>query len=352
VFISEPTIEEATVLLSSKYGVQATKVSLLGSGKVNRSFLVERSGEDRLVLQFISPVFQKSPALGSNWEAASERLASRGVSCPRIVPSLEGSLLVDCGGLERLLRLSTFQPGEHPAVGDKAEAKACGMALGRVHSALNEPRPLELVPLPRGCEFTNQRLPGKSDFLDFETLYRLHPKLPLIKDFLEKGARLASELPGSPSFQRIFLLRDLVIHGDPKRDNFLGDGKSYSLIDWDTVSYGDPLIDLAELCRSFAVRKEPPLFDEALAREAVSGYLETGLQFPLSHFKQLSAVIRAIALNLGRRYLTDALLENYFRWDEEAYPTRLAQDTERASALFGLADELLTREFELFNLVA
>ncbi|MDR2339914.1 MAG: phosphotransferase [Deltaproteobacteria bacterium] len=350
-FVSEPTPEEAQALLSSKYGLDDAGVLPLGSGKVNRSFLVTpKGGPERLVLQFLSPVFLKSPALGTNPERVSLRLSERGMACPSIVPALDGSLLADAGGFERLLRLSTYLPGTHPEEGEPSEARDCGRALGRTHSALNQPLPLPLEPLPRGGEYTNQRLPSREDFLDFHTLYRLHPKLSLIEDQLERGAALAAALPGNPAFQKVFLLKDLAIHCDPKRDNFLGESPDYSLIDWDTVGYGDPLIDVAELCRSFAVRREPPFFDKDLAREAVLGYQETGIPLSKEHYRLLPPTIRAIALNLGRRYLADALLENYFVWDKERYPSHFEQDTERAEALFGLAEELMLREMEFYDM--
>ncbi|MDR2405908.1 MAG: aminoglycoside phosphotransferase family protein [Deltaproteobacteria bacterium] len=349
-FSQDPTIEEARESLFEFYGVKAKSLKQLSSGKVNRSFLVECPERGMLVLQFISPVFQKSPALGINWERATRKLLDNNIPAPSIIPALDGSLLYNGKGFERLLRLTRFLEGASPAVGDLSEARACGKALGLAHTVLNTPRPLELVPLPAGVEYTNQRLPHSSDFSDFETLYRLHPKLSAIEGELERGARLAASLPGSPQFQRIFLLKDLVVHGDPKRDNFLGSGKSYSLIDWDTVSYGDPLLDLSELCRSLAVQKEPPLFNDELAREAVLGYQESGLCLPKSHFQHLTATIRAIAITLARRYLADSLLENYFVWDKEHYPSHFEQDLTRANALFDLSEELLDREMELYNI--
>ncbi|MDR2200384.1 MAG: phosphotransferase [Deltaproteobacteria bacterium] len=350
-FVNEPTEEEALETLKGKYGLECQKLEVLASGRVNRSFLATVSGSgERLVLQFLSPVFLKSPALGINWERVSGVMEGRGIPCPRIIRTLDASLLAEGEGHERLARLTTFVPGNRPRAGDPAGAKECGRALGAAHGALNLPRPLALEPLPRGGEYTNQRLSAASDFTDFHSLYRLHPKLPLIEAHLERGARLASELPRSPAFRKIFFLKDLVIHGDPKGDNFLGGESGYSLIDWDTVSYGDPLIDLAELCRSLAVGRERPLFNRELAAAVLEGYRETGLSLPESHYRQIAAAIRAVAVTLGRRYLRDALLENYFVWDRDKHPSRLEQDASRAWDLFDLAEELYLREMELLDL--
>jgi Ser/Thr protein kinase RdoA (MazF antagonist) len=325
-------------------------MELVRSGKVNRTFLAGLRGGEKLILQFISPVFRKSPALGENWRRVEGALSGRGIPCPKVIPSLSGSLLAEGPGFERLLRLTTFLPGEHPEPGSAAAALKCGRALGAAHTALNTPRPLDLLPLPPGGEYTNQRLPSPDDFRGVSQMCRLHPLLPQVEGLLERGEKLAAELPGDPSFQKIFILRDLAIHGDPKGGNFLGGASSCFLIDWDTASLGDPLIDLAELLRSLAVKKEPPLFDRELAAAAVAGYREAGLRLGKAHWRHLAAAIRAVALNLARRYLTDALLENYFVWDKDAFPSRLAQDTERAEELFSLTEELFFREMELWDL--
>jgi Ser/Thr protein kinase RdoA (MazF antagonist) len=209
---------------------------------------------------------------------------------------------------------------------------------------------VDLDPLPRG-EFTNQRLAKSSDFEDFQTLYRLHPHLPVIEGHLQRGASEARLLPGSPAFQRVFLLKDLAVHLDPKRDNFLASESGYALIDWDTVSYGDPLLDLGELCRSFASYPDPPRFDAATMTAALEGYRGPGLDMGPGHFRLLPAAVRGIAINLARRYLTDALLETHFVWDREHYPSLFEQNMMRASALLDLAEELRTREFELMELI-
>jgi Ser/Thr protein kinase RdoA (MazF antagonist) len=146
------------------------------------------------------------------------------------------------------------------------------------------------------------------------------------------------------------LLKDLVIHGDPKKDNFLNQGDRFVLIDWDTVSYGDPLIDLAELMRSFAVQREKPFFQANIASRALAGYRQSGLSLEKTQYRLLPSVIRGVALNLARRYLIDALLHNYFVWNKEAYPSHFEQNLARAGDLLLLIQELWEREMELWDL--
>jgi Ser/Thr protein kinase RdoA (MazF antagonist) len=346
---SEVTEERAASVLAGNWGIAASSLEHVRSGRVNQTFLACREGGGTLVLQLLNPDFLASPALGENWDRVSRRLAGLGLACPAPVPDLRGNLLSEGPGWGEVWRLTTFVEGSRPELSAEAAGRAA-RCLGACHAALNRPRPVDLIPLPRG-DFTNQRLPSPSDFLDFETLYRHHPNLSRLEAPLARGAEEARLLPGSPAFQRVFLLKDLAVHLDPKRDNFLADGERYALIDWDTVSYGDPLLDLGELCRSFASSPAPPRFDAGTMREALSGYRETGLDLGDRHFALLPAAVRGISINLARRYLADALLETHFVWDRENYPSLFEQNVSRAAVLLDLAEELREREYELMRLI-
>jgi hypothetical protein len=64
----------------------------------------------------------------------------------------------------------------------------------------------------------------------------------------------------------------------------------------------------------------------------------------------LPAVVRALAVNLARRYLTDALAEVYFKWDRTRYESLHLQNLSRGRRCLDLAEELLVREMELTRL--
>lgn len=346
----EATEERAAAVLAGSWGITADTLDAVRSGRVNQTFLAGLGDGSTLVLQLLNPDFLGSPALGENWDAVSRRLLPEGIACPALMPDLKGRLLSEGPGWGEVWRLATFVPGRRPEQSASA-AREAARCLGSCHTALNRPRPVDLIPLPRG-EFTNQRLPAASDFLDFRSLYRLHPSLPLIEKPLGRGAEEARMLPGSPAFQKVFLMKDLAVHLDPKRDNFLADGSRYALIDWDTVSYGDPLLDLGELCRSFASSQGNPRFDAETMAQALAGYRETGLDLGERHFSLLPAAVRGISVNLARRYLADALLETHFVWDRENYPSLFEQNVSRAGFLLDLSEELREREFELMKLIA
>ncbi|MDR2460135.1 MAG: phosphotransferase [Deltaproteobacteria bacterium] len=338
--------EEALFLLEESYDITPRGLETILSGRINLTFLVECQDGSKLIFQRINPIFQASPALGDNWVKVSSALEKNGLQAPRLIANKRGENLTFRGGT--VWRLTTYMEGTAPEPGIGA-AYLAGKALGSAHRALNIPLPIQLIPLPKGVEYTNQRLPVQADFTLFSNLYRLHPQLPLLEETLKRAALCALRLPGSPAYQRVFLIRDLVIHGDPKRDNYLSKGDHFVLIDWDTVCYGDPLIDLAEALRSFASRKERPFFDADLAESLLRGYREKGLQMDRAHFRLLASVVRGVSLNLARRYLTDALVDSFFAW-EKTYASHFDQCLARAHSLLDLVEELYERDFELWDL--
>jgi Ser/Thr protein kinase RdoA (MazF antagonist) len=328
------------------YGLKVDSLVPLGLGRVNESFQVRAEGQ-AYCLQRLNDFFEGCPALGNNWLKAQLALAGR-VPFPEILPDLTGQLLCQREGFYRLTR---WLPGQTPRAGQPAVAFLAGRALGLCHQALNVPQPLvDLEPLPAQGDFTNQRLPTQADFELILERYRRHPNLIQLLETIRRAGQAARRLPTRPAFQRVFLARDLVIHSDPKRENFIhqaqDQAQALALVDWDTLGYGDPLIDLGELCRSFAVVKPDPGFQLELALAAVAGYRETGLAEAGRIELLLPAVIRALALSLTRRYLIDALAEVYFSWDQARFPSLFAQNQARAQALLDLAEELEAREME------
>ncbi|MDR1608901.1 MAG: phosphotransferase [Deltaproteobacteria bacterium] len=327
------------------YGLKPESIVPLRSGRVNDSFRVVAAGSS-FCLQRLNDFFAGYPSLGDNWSRAQKAFGSAGLPFPAIIPDLTGEFILRSS--DGAYRLTQWLPGRIPSAGQKDEAYLAGQALGLAHQALNVPSPLaDLEPLPRGWEFTNQRLPDPEDFDDIFVMYRRHPHLGDLADLLKKASQAAWELPKRPSFSRVFLARDFVIHADPKRENFLINGQNMALVDWDTIGYGDPLVDLGELCRSFAVLKPDPAFQLDLAVAATKGYREKGLDLGDRIPLLLPAVIRALSLALARRYLIDALAEVYFSWDKELFESLFEQNRQRATGLLCLAEELREREMEL-----
>jgi Ser/Thr protein kinase RdoA (MazF antagonist) len=344
-----PARLEAARTLALSYDLEPISLRRLKSGSVNLTYLAETSAGEFRVLQRLSGDFGKSAAPGLNWSRVEAVMEGRSTVVPKIFATTRGEWLAgDSAGFS--WRLTEFFPGRPPNPKSTEEAFAAGLTLGRCHKALNQPKPLELEPLPADREFANNHLCLQSDFELISERYRGHPNLPKIVSEIARGSVAAGFLPTRPSFRRVFLAQDLVVHLDPKRENFLTDGERWALIDWDTVGYGDTLLDLGEACRSWAYDRDERRFRAETAAAVVSGYRESGADLDRERSRLLPTVVRAVAANLARRYLIDSLAEVHFRWDPSRHSSLFEQNRHRAALWLDLAEELLDREMELMKI--
>ncbi|MDR3203926.1 MAG: phosphotransferase [Deltaproteobacteria bacterium] len=353
--INAPSEDALQSLLARAYLLEGYEIKIVKAGRVNLTYSLSKDGAESYILQKLSPFLVYSPLRAENWSRVALTLKDSSVGCPHIIPDQNQSLLSQDPKDGAFWRLSSFLPGRPPLSDSPLEAQAAGETLARVHLLLNRPKPMDLLPIedPIDFELTNQNLSLSSDFELIKNRYRGHPNLPQLLKLIERGQQMAAWLPTKPPFVRIFRARDLVIHKDCKSENFLLGADKPSLLDWDTAGYGDPLIDLGELCRSLALQPQKPFLKVELAAAVVNGYRRRGaftaLGIEPSDFSLIAAALRGLCLNLARRYLIDSLAEVYFRWDEEHYPSLFEQNLSRAEHNLDLVEELLEREIELIK---
>ncbi len=333
------------------FGLEAPRLSRLEGGRVNESFRVESAGR-LLVLQRLSDFFLDSQSLGLNWykihRTVTEKLPLKLAPVPPIYQDLQGRFVARSPQSEGSWRLTGFVDGGQ-APKNPVGGREAARLLGRLHRALNYPAPLDLAPPPEG-EFTNQHLPRPDEFTSLETAYRGHPGLTELQPLIDRAAEAAMQLPFFPGFRNVFNFSDVIIHGDCKAENFLfnREGRAICLLDWDSVGYGQLLVDIAEMLRSWGLSLKgngTAAFENFSA--VLQGYAETGLPLNEDDLNLLAPVLRAITLNLARRYLTDALAGIYFKWDRAAYPSLYDQNKARAQKMLDLADYLLDHEADL-----
>ena len=349
-------LTEAAAAARYFFDLPAATLERLPGGRVNETFLVTAAGS-RFILQRLNEFFLGDEALGLNWrivqEAVEARAGGRKDLMPPIFQDREGRFLASGPNLPGHWRLTGFLEGR-PAPRTKPSARAAARLLGYLQYCLNTPAPLPLRPLPEG-EFTNQRLTRPEDFEALATTYRGHPHLREVSALIAAGAEAARQLPFCPNYLAAFSLHDVVTHGDPKADNFLAapsGEEARALLDWDSVGYGHVLVDIAEMLRSWGPQSrggDPAIAFNNMAA-VVEGYAETGLELTSGELAVLPTVLRGLILNLARRYLTDALAEVYFKWDQQAYPSLYRQNRARAESLLALADYLWSREIILIRL--
>lgn len=119
-------------------------------------------------------------------------------------------------------------------------------------------------------------------------------------------------------------VRRTAIHGDTKIENFLFDnatGRVKSLVDLDTIMPFTWLADYGDMLRSLcnvAGEKEYDLSKVQVDREVADavrrGFEDAVQEAPSNELAGMDDAVRAIALELGVRFLTDYLRgDNYFR---------------------------------------
>jgi len=117
----------------------ARKITPLGRGLVNQTYLIRRGGT-RFVLQRLNPVF--SAAVNKQHRCGHRRLAELGMETPRLVPTRDGGLSVDMGNEAGLWRLQTYVDGVVLRRGDQPGPGArCGFFGGAFPSRARRARP-------------------------------------------------------------------------------------------------------------------------------------------------------------------------------------------------------------------
>ncbi|MDL2260159.1 phosphotransferase [Deltaproteobacteria bacterium OttesenSCG-928-K17] len=337
------------------FGLARPEATIVSGGRVNHTFRIDSQGR-QYILQRLSDFFNGDEAVAVNWLRVYQALAERGSGpppMPEIRPDASGRYLAP-GPDGGFWRLTGFVEGR-PALMTAEGAFSAARLLGRMHGLLNSPLPVELLSLPEG-DFTNRHFTTPDEMGLIFSHYRGHPRLEELKGLIEEALEAAMFLPPRPELLAVFSHQAVVIHCDPKADNFLFDasGQAVCLLDWDTVCLGHSLIDLAEMMRSWGIpgrgKDFEPNWDNLAA--IVRGYAASGQVIEDFELELMSAVLRGIVLNLCRRYLTDALAEAYFQLDPKRFETLYDQNRAKAQSMLALADYLLDNEMALSELFA
>jgi len=126
---------------------------------------------------------------------------------------------------------------------------------------------------------------------------------------------------------RVGLIRNTLIHGDTKIENFLFDTKSLtvkSLVDLDTImsftwlaDYGDMLRSMVNVAGEKESNPENIQVDKEVFKSVTKGFLKTSNQVTLAEIELMFASIQIITLELGVRFLTDYIKgDTYFMLGE------------------------------------
>ena len=330
--------------VAEQFAIQAViRVSPYGNGRIHKTFLVETTSGDCYILQKLHSIFSQSLLL--DIDAATQRLARKGLLTPRIIKTLSGKLGWKNG--KDLWRMLTYIPGiTIEKTVDPQTAKSAGALVGTFHAALVDWKYKfkhalrgfhDTKAIMKKLEETTRRFKGKRKY---NVLYPLAQKI----------THEYRGLKNSPS-----ALPKRVIHGDLKISNarFGKMGKNaISLLDLDTLQRGALTIDIGDAARSWCNRgcEEDvgnSCFDLDIFEALMRGYLQTAQFLTKKEIEAIPDGIATIILELSARFVTDAFEEKYFTLDSDRFPSLYEQNKTKALAQIKLFDDFKNKRREV-----
>lgn len=301
----------------------------LGDGLLHLSFHA-RVGEAEFVLQRVSDVF--APEIHDNIQLVTSHLASHGFVSVTLLPTVDGANSASLGALGRWRLMPHLGGVSFKRIQSEAQAHSAGRLVGRFHAALKDfTEPLAPMGIP--YRDTAHYLDALRKALLAHADHRLAAEIgPLGEQVLNAFEELGSAAQ-TP---------ECVIHGDLKLQNLLfesreapGRDRAFALVDMDTLMRAPLWVELGDAWRSWCnpegEDKGEAHFDLSIFEASLRGFL-AGLGRGLSEVERCSLLTapERVTLELCARYVTDALEESYFGWDESRFATRGDHNLTRA----------------------
>jgi Ser/Thr protein kinase RdoA (MazF antagonist) len=304
-----------------------------GIGLINVTRKGRLGGAD-VIVQRVHPAF--AGTVHEDIEAVTAHVAAKGLATPRLVRAKDGALFAaDTEG--RPWRVLTFVAGSSTdRVSGPDHATRAGELLGRFHAAVDDLQH-EYVHVRPGVHELGYRFEGLTRALSENASHRLY----------DEASRLAATiLAVQGEVAPLDVSRHRHAHGDLKVSNLLfdRDGRGVALVDLDTLARMPWPFEIGDALRSWCnphgEDRESPELDEGIFEAALRGFARGSAgRFPLDpiEIELVPRGVFTIATELSIRFLTDALEEKYFGWDEGKYASRGDHNLARAKGQWSLA---------------
>jgi Ser/Thr protein kinase RdoA (MazF antagonist) len=339
----KPTVKAKTFLVAEKFsaGQKVNTVTPLGNGLINDTFLVSATHKSFVLQRINAKVFPKPREVIDNFWQLSRHIRQKPSGLVRLqIPELLSSQLGQSyyedaeGQLWRALQL--IQPAEsRERLDNDEEAAQVGFALAHFHHICSD----------LSATLLHDTLPG----FHITPLYFQHYQTLLATTSAQKDAEFLhcqdfiqarrSTLDILDTAQQSGLLKERVIHGDPKLNNFLffpGTHQIVSLIDLDTVKPGLVHYDIGDCVRSCCHNKHDDSLDIKRCEIILRHYLQEAGEFFSGHdYDYLYAAIWLIPFELGLRFFSD-----YLSGDQYFKTTSPRQNLKRALSQFALCQNI------------
>ena len=330
------------------------QIKPLGNGLINDTYLVEYSSGS-FVLQGINPnVFLRPLDVIANLSVLGRHTQQKdastvGLRIPHLLLTRHGENYYRderhrvWRALERIYPAESRESLRHPE-----EAGQIGYALARFHLLCADIAPAQLHDTLPGFHVTPGYLTQYHSLIAQARSVDNCDEYRKCRDFIEARELDAHALEQAKKRGE---LKERVIHGDPKLNNFLFEPNSHriiSLIDLDTVKPGLLHYDIGDCIRSCCHDKTNDSFELGRCYIILESYLkETGKIFDSSDYDYLYAAIWLIPFELGLRFFNDYLSGNrYFKIREPR------QNLKRALAQFALCGSIERQKTPLQQSIA
>lgn len=335
-----------------------TKVSSLGQGLINRTYLIS-TAQRQLVLQCLNThVFPSPWDLVNNSEVISaflETQAQQGRYSLAVIKPLRlmtGELALDLAAQGFWRGLSFIDDSMTLLqVDNVTQAAQVGATFGHFSANLSAIKPSAIIDVIKDFHNLPKRLGQLAQAVEADSVKRLSQcqswvDLALSQSILlDELAQVEAKLPRR------------ICHNDTKINNMLfsvREGKPLAVIDLDTCMASYLMYDFGDMVRAFCspVAEDAIEFEQVRARPeliiaAAKGYI-AALEGILTQDEQASLWlgVKAITLMLAVRFLTD-----YLQGDSYFTVTRAEHNLQRARNQFSLylslqaQDDAMTAEF-------
>ncbi len=328
------------------WGLEDAEISPIKVGLINETWRVTRPNTNRFALQRLNRIFD--PVVHNDIHAVTRHLERCGLPTPNLVPATDGRLWVMHD--DSAWRVLTWVDGDvHGRVTEPPLVREAGALLGRFHSAL---RDLEHDFQARrlGVHDTPKHLRKLEAALRDQRVKPEYDEVAPVGHAILQEALVLPRLPKTP---------ERVVHGDPKIANmvFTADGRGRCMIDLDTLARMALPLEMGDAIRSWCnpggEDDTAARFDLELFEAAVRGYASSvGNWLTDDERGSLFIGARTIAVELASRFAADALLDCYFGWDENRFPSRSAHNLVRAKSQLALARSMKAQSAEAERVLA
>lgn len=322
---------EVVLKVLEQYGIVPLKVKPLDGGIINHTFLVYAK-EAMFILQVLNDIYTQQVILDQ--VHISEFLEQCGFpyQVPKLIKTIaDDNFVIDRDG--QIWRMYKFIENNQVEIGRHKAGCVCSMAkaLALLHGCLSK---CDYQPLHRISGFgdTNYYI-GKMENILFST--QETDEFRYLADQLLM-ALIANPMPSGPK---------ILIHGDPKQNNFLfnEDDQVIGLIDFDSFMRANVFRDIGDAFRSWCKTKDNK-FDFDLFEMAGWIYwvhFAINDQLKIERFDEVALqAVKLITLELSLRFLIDAHEQTYFAWDKDKYSSAREHNLARCRQYLAYFDSM------------